>query len=96
MPTTEQSPMEHTEDTTNPPVVETLLSNSEQPTILPANTFIPHPHPNKKSFASTTAFKTYFYISTVPLWNSLPQNVIDSRNSSVFKSRLKDHYNFTQ
>ena len=28
---TEQSPMEHTEDTTNSPEVETLLTNSEQP-----------------------------------------------------------------
>ena len=59
--------------------------------ILPANTFLPHPYPNSrthhtkalfKPFASTTAFKKSCYISTVPLWNSLLQNVIDS--PSVF------------
>ena len=73
--------------------------------ILPMSNFMPHPHPNPrihhskplfKPYASTTAFKNSFYISTVPLWNSLPQSVIESSNPAVFKSRLKEHYNSTQ
>ena len=42
-------------------------------------------------FARVDVVKNSFFFSVVPIWNSLPQNVIEQTNSGVFFNLFRTH-----
>ena len=69
--------------------------------IIPADTFTPHPYPLPRHphsrilfrpFARTAAHQSSFFINVIPIWNNLPSFVVNSPNPFIFKRRLITHF----
>ncbi|XP_072934958.1 uncharacterized protein [Epargyreus clarus] len=75
--------------TTSPTYLRERFSYA-RPSIAPCRThrktllrFPPH---------KTSSYSKSFTVHAVRLWNSLPPNIRESKNISIFKKRVKDHY----
>ena len=68
--------------------------------IIHPTAFTPHPRPSPrhphskplfKPYVKTLGYKSSFFISVVPAWNSLPASIVNSPNSYSFKLRVRNH-----
>ena len=50
-----------------------------------------HSHKVQPIFANKNSYKHSFLPSRIPIWNSLPQSVIESSSLQLFKSNLNNY-----
>ena len=70
--------------------------------IIPCSVFTPHPSTSVRHINSCPLFKPYvkthhhrssFFISVIPLWNFIPNDIITCKNNLTFKKYLKNFLN---